>query len=147
MIGSFVMTMRFQKSWNSRAVNTIVCKAMQTLNKWTKKSANLGAYMALFGTPSWAYQPVHSLPTLLVDFHCRCLNHTCPAFQTEEENPFLCSTSLWAAKRLNADMADTQGTWPTETSMIRCLMTGQCQGTSSNMYCRKLRSLNPTCCH
>ena len=47
-------------------------------NKWTKKSANLGADVALYGT----------------------------AWQTEEENPHLHNTYCQVDKGLSADMAD-----------------------------------------
>ena len=38
----------------------MVCQARPTGNKCTKKLANLGGEMALFGTPCQAHQPVHS---------------------------------------------------------------------------------------
>ena len=38
----------------------IVCEASPNVNKWTKKSANLGGEKVLFGTPSWRHQPPHS---------------------------------------------------------------------------------------
>ena len=38
----------------------MVHQASPTLNMWTKKSANLGKEMALFGTPSQGYHLAHS---------------------------------------------------------------------------------------
>ena len=84
----------------------MVCHASPTWNKCNKKLASLGAEMALFGKPCPAHQPAHSFQhcwqTLYVDVQVA----PATAWQTKEENPCLHSTCCWAAKGLNADIAD-----------------------------------------
>ena len=62
--------------------------------------------MALFGTPSWSHQPAHSIKHCWYIFIVDVWVAPATAWQTEEGTPCQCNTYLWAAKRLNADMAD-----------------------------------------
>ena len=48
---------RFQKAEIAEQKIPIVHQVSPTLNEWNKKSANLGAGKALFGTASQAHQP------------------------------------------------------------------------------------------
>ena len=82
---SHVMTMRFQKGWNSRTISTNWAQS-QSKPKYVnqKKSANLGMDKAFFGTSFWAHQPAH----FVID------DWVATAWQTEEENPCLSNTSL-----------------------------------------------------
>ena len=84
----------------------LYAKPAQTLNRLSKKSANLGEEMALFSTPSWAQQPAHFFQHCWKSFVLDAQITPATAWQTEEENPCLHNIHLWAAKELNAAMAD-----------------------------------------
>ena len=109
-------------------------------NKWTKKSTDLGTIWHCLVQPTCPF-----FLTLLINFIVDTWVTTTTAWHTDEENPCLYNTHLWAPKGLNATVVDPWA--PSLTKHLWWDFYKRTPMSSVFQYvenCRKPRSLNPT---
>ena len=75
------------------------------LNKWSKHSGNLGAEMALFGTPFLAHKLAHLFQHYLLTFYFRCLSHPHHYLTNKRREP-LSAQHIFLHPKVNAVIAD-----------------------------------------
>ena len=109
-----------------------VRQARPALNRWAKKSANLGADMALFGTPSHT-PSCPFFPILLVDLCYRCWS--CPNHCLTDwgREPLSVQHMSLRSQRVKCRYDRPLSAWSSETSMTISFIMGHCWRMSANL--------------
>ena len=73
------------------------------------------------------------LPTLLVDFQCRCLSHPCHCLTYWGRESLSVQHASLSSQRVKCRYGWPLSIWPTKTPTMRSFMMGQHWGMSANM--------------